>query len=101
MSQLSAALSDRVIAPAQADAGQTTSTLADVAPGCGARILDVRDDADPATARRLCDLGFRPGARVSVLRRAPMADPVVFCVAGCELAIRRAQARCIRVCVET
>lgn len=98
MSQLSTALNDRVIAPIQGLAGQTSSTLADLDPGLVARVVDVRDDAHPATARRLVDLGFVPGAEVLVIRRAPMADPVMFRVAGCEIALRRAQARCIRVC---
>ena len=36
-------------------------------------------------------------SEVTVLRRAPLADPVIFRVAGCEFALRRAQARSIRV----
>ncbi len=98
MSQLSVLLHDRRITPAEPPTGQVDSTLADLKPGSRARIVDVRDDMAPAAARRLFDLGFTPGADVMVVRRAPMADPVVFRVAGCELALRRAQARCIRVC---
>lgn len=98
MSQLSALLHDRRITPADSEAGQVDSTLADLKPGRRARIVDVRDDLAPAAARRLFDLGFTPGADVTVVRRAPMADPIVFRVAGCELALRRVQARCVRVC---
>ncbi len=76
------------------------STLADLPAGSVARIIDVCDDAQPATARRLVDLGFAPGAQVSVVRKAPLADPVIFRVAGAELALRRCQARCIYVRVE-
>jgi Fe2+ transport system protein FeoA len=32
-----------------------------------------------------------------MVRRAPMADPVVFRVAGYDVALRRVQARCIAV----
>jgi ferrous iron transport protein A len=97
MSPLSAALRERTIAPAESASDAGVCTLADLEPGATARIYHVCDDLDPATARRLVDLGFAPGARVTVVRRAPMADPVVFRVAGGELALRRRQARCISV----
>ena len=45
----------------------------------------------------MIDLGFTPGAEVQALRRAPLADPLMFRIAGYEIALRRAQARCIRV----
>ena len=99
MSLLSVALRDRAIEPSPGTVVDTLPSLADIAPGTSARIVDVRDDLDPATARRLVDLGFAPGAPVVVVRRAPMADPVVFRVAGGEVALRRRQARCIRVTV--
>ena len=53
--------------------------------------------ADPATERRLLDLGFVPGTPVEMVRRAPLRDPVVFRVAGYEIALRRAQAQHILV----
>ncbi len=77
-----------------------TTTLADLSAGSSAWVVEVCDEAQPATARRLVDLGFAPGAQVSVVRRAPLADPVIFRVAGAELALRRCQARCIQVRVE-
>ena len=75
----------------------TTTTLADLSRGARASVTGVCDEADPATARRLFDLGFAPGAEVEMVRKAPMADPVVFRVAGYDIALRRAQARCIQV----
>lgn len=68
-------------------------TLASVRVGQCAVLGAVASDVPAATARRLLDLGFVPGARVEVLRRAPMADPIVFRVADTEIALRRAQAR--------
>lgn len=65
-------------------------------PGQRVRIVDVCDEASPAIARRLFDLGFAPGVEVEMLRRAPLADPVVYRIAGYEIALRRAQARCIQ-----
>lgn len=99
MSLLSVALRDRVIAPTLGPTGSRHTSLADLMPGGSGLIVEVSDDIDPATARRLVDLGFAPGAPVSVVRRAPMADPVIFRVAGGDVALRRGQARCIRVCV--
>ncbi|WP_148616452.1 FeoA family protein [Nocardioides rubriscoriae] len=74
-----------------------TGTLAELDCGARARVTGVSGGADPATARRLVDLGFAPGAEVEMVRRAPMADPVVFRVAGYDIALRRMQARCIQV----
>ncbi|MEO6880638.1 MAG: FeoA family protein [Mycobacteriaceae bacterium] len=73
------------------------TTLADLRAGQSGLVQDVCGDIEPSTARRMVDLGFGPGAEVQVVRRAPLADPVVFRVAGYEVALRRAQARCIQV----
>lgn len=71
-------------------------TLHDLVAGVPAVVVDVRTD-DPATTRRLLDLGFVPGTPVEMVRRAPLRDPVVYRVAGYEIALRRAQAECIRI----
>lgn len=72
-------------------------TVADLRPGDRAVIARLCERADAATARRYFDLGFIPGAEVLVVRRAPMRGPVVLRVAGYEIALRRGQARCIKV----
>ncbi len=97
MSPLTATLGARLVEPCSAAAGCTATTLADVAPGCRATVLDVCAGVDPAVARRLFDLAFAPGVEVEVVRRAPMADPIVFRVAGYDIALRRAQALAVRV----
>jgi ferrous iron transport protein A len=84
----------RVTAPA---APATASSLADLTAGQTAVVSAVEHGDDPALARRLFDLGFTPGVEVQMLRRAPLADPVVFRVAGYDIALRRAQARIITV----
>ena len=101
MSMVSTHLGRRVIEAREVEAATGVCTLADLTRGQSARIVDVCDTADPATARRIFDLGFEPGSEVVVLRRAPMADPVVFRIAGYDIALRRAQARCIRVSTST
>ena len=97
MSSVTTALGARVVEPCPLGAGCTATTLADLAPGATATVMDVCAGTDPAVARRLFDLAFAPGAQVQVVRQAPMADPVVFRVAGYDIALRRAQARTIRV----
>lgn len=79
------------VSPRAVPSSQVTPTatkLSQVKPGAAAVVSGLEDVEDPTTARRLFDLGFVPGARVEVLRRAPLADPVVFAVAGYEIALR-------------
>jgi ferrous iron transport protein A len=99
MSAVSVTLSSRTIDSHDAPGCTGWTSLADLGPGNSGVIVDLCDSADPATARRLFDLGFAPGTSIEVLRRAPMADPVVYRVAGYEIALRRAQARCIQVSI--
>ena len=47
--------------------------------------LDLPEDV----ARRLMEMGFLPGSRVTAARSAPGGDPRVFRVDGSEVALRR------------
>ncbi|WP_079162270.1 FeoA family protein [Streptomyces nodosus] len=71
--------------------------LADLRPGMSGQVTDIDESVEPSTARRLFDLGFAPGAEVTVLRKAPLGDPVVFQVVEYEVALRKEQAAGIRV----
>ncbi|MGW5326987.1 FeoA family protein [Streptomyces sp. NPDC004014] len=71
--------------------------LADLRPGMSGTVIDIDESLEPSTARRLFDLGFAPGAEVTVLRKAPLGDPVVLRVAEYEVALRKAQTAGIRV----
>lgn len=42
--------------------------------------------------RRLLDLGFVPGAEVSVVRRSPFGDPTAYSVRGAVVALRQEEA---------
>jgi ferrous iron transport protein A len=48
-------------------------------------------------ARRLMELGFLPGARITAGHSAPGGDPRVFQVDGSEVALRRETARRLKV----
>ncbi|HEX2864977.1 MAG TPA: ferrous iron transport protein A [Deinococcales bacterium] len=61
-------------------------SLSQLGPGECASVLGV--ERDSPLRRRLMELGFVRGARVQVLRRAPMGDPVEVQVGGTRLALR-------------
>ena len=74
------------------------ATLMDLRRGDVA-ILD-RIDLPGDDARRLMELGFLPGTRVTAGRSAPGGDPQVFQVDGSEVALRRETARRLTVKLE-
>jgi len=43
--------------------------------------------------RRLMDLGFVPGRRVSAVQESPWGDPVAYAACGAVVALRRSDAR--------
>lgn len=67
--------------------------LDQIARGEVARITGLDADASP----RLATLGFCPGTRVSLDRRAPLGDPLIFELRGTRLALRGHDAHAIRV----
>lgn len=75
----------------------TVRTLGDLHRGQCARLIGYADNLEPSTARRLFDLGLVPGIEVTVVRRAPMRDPIIYRVGDYEIALRVAQARGIYV----
>ncbi|MCC6215815.1 MAG: ferrous iron transport protein A [Polyangiaceae bacterium] len=70
-------------------------SLADVSPGQNAVIQAV--GGQRAFRRRLLELGLLPGTAVTLVRVAPLRDPVELLVRGTSLSIRRAEAACIEV----
>jgi ferrous iron transport protein A len=80
--------------PARYD-GTIEVTLDRLEPGEGGRI--VRVDGDPSIARRLMELGLVAGTDVSVLRRAPLGDPIELAVRGVHLSLRKTEAAHIHV----
>lgn len=72
-------------------------TLADLNIGESARIGGLSPACRGAERRRLLDLGFVPGTRVSVELVGPGGNPVAYRVRGTVVALRREQARLIRL----
>jgi len=79
------------------DTGVSDVTLADLDRGQRATVVGYADQVEASTARRLFDLGLVPGIEVTVVRRAPLRDPVIFRVGDYEIALRAGQARSIQV----
>jgi ferrous iron transport protein A len=79
--------------PGDGDEGERT--LDRLAPGESGAIA--RIEGDPAIARRLMELGLVPGTTVSMVRCAPLGDPLELTVRGVHLSLRRTEARSIHV----
>lgn len=71
--------------------------LAELAPGQRATIVGMAPQAASAVASRLVQLGFRPSARIDVIRRAPLGDPTVYRVQDTELCLRRREALLVEI----
>lgn len=72
-----------------------TQTLENLPQGARARVVAVRGSG--AVARRLMEMGLVPGAPVSVVRAAPLGDPLEVRVRNYHLALRRSEAQTIEV----
>jgi ferrous iron transport protein A len=75
-----------------------SATLVDLHRG-DAAILD-RIDLPTDDARRLMELGFLPGTRITAGFSAPGGDPRVFQVDGSEIALRRETAKRLKVTID-
>jgi len=69
--------------------------LGDLPSGSRAQVVEIRGGGKHQ--RRLLDMGFVPGAAVSVMREAPLGDPVEYGVKGTAVALRRVEANTILV----
>lgn len=74
------------------------STLVELDRGDAATLESI--DLPSEEARRLMELGFLPGARITAGLSAPGGDPRVFQVDGSEIALRRETARHLTVRTE-
>ncbi|MFO0942998.1 MAG: ferrous iron transport protein A [Pirellulales bacterium] len=70
-------------------------TLADIAPGKSARVIDVTGDDN--LAARIMEMGIYEGELVKVVGIAPLGDPMDLEVQGYRLSLRKAEAKRITV----
>lgn len=74
---------------------QLQTTLDHLSIGESATILSLSFPA--AKRRRMLDLGFLPGAKVTALLESPWHDPVAYGIAGAVVALRHEDARLITI----
>ena len=63
--------------------------------GEGGIILSVV--AEPAMKLHLMELGFVPGSPITFLMSTPFGDPNIYALRGTSIALRKSEAKCIRV----
>ncbi len=51
--------------------------------------------------RRLFDMGITPGAEVFLRKKAPLGDPIEITLRGYELTLRKTEAACVKVEVQS
>jgi Fe2+ transport system protein FeoA len=69
-------------------------TLDDLSPGQQGTVTGFTSDDPPS---RILEMGLLPGTSVTVVRLAPMGDPIDLKVRGYHLSIRRQEARQIEI----
>ncbi len=69
-------------------------TLRDIDLGRSATVAGFTSDAP---ARRLLEMGFVPGTKVTALRAAPLGDPIEYAVMGGRVAMRQTDAASILI----
>lgn len=70
-------------------------TLDQVTPGMSVRVLKVGSKGP--FRRRIMDMGITPGVEVSVIKVAPLGDPMEVNVRGYSLSLRKDETREINV----
>lgn len=66
-----------------------------IEPGFSYKIKSLSKNGDPTFRKRLMSMGFIPGARFSVLRIAPLGDPIQISVHGYSLSLRASDLGCL------
>ncbi len=73
----------------------TTTTLDTLRPGdCG--VVHTLTGSGPLI-QRLAEMGMVPGAQCTVVRFAPLGDPMEIVLDGYHLSLRKTEARCVCV----
>jgi ferrous iron transport protein A len=88
-------LSGNNLSQAGPEAATVLASLTDLRRGDAAILEGI--DLPGEDARRLMELGFLPGTRITAGLSAPGGDPQVFQVDGSEIALRRETARRVKI----
>jgi ferrous iron transport protein A len=83
-----------LLAPDNAGAAEGM-TLDRLVPGQAGVVLKV--EAEPALRLHLMELGFVGGSPVAFLMSTPFGDPNIYSLRGTSIALRKSEAKCIRV----
>lgn len=73
----------------------TAGTLANLGLGQAARVAEITGGG--AVALRLLEMGLTPGTRVSLVKRAPLGDPIELSLRGYHISLRLAEAARVEV----
>ena len=71
------------------------TTLDRLRPGQAGVVVKV--DAEPALKLHLMELGFVAGSPIAFLMSTPFGDPNIYALRGTSIALRKSEAKCIRV----
>ncbi|MES9903605.1 MAG: FeoA family protein [Sedimenticola sp.] len=69
----------------------SSTILSTLKPGEKGKIIRV--DGESELKRRLATLGFRCGATVGVLYSALLGDPKTYLICGCQVSLRKSEAK--------
>lgn len=83
---------DAALAAESATAGVSLDSLK---PGQVGTVL--RIEAEPVLKLHLMELGFVTGSPIVFLMSTPFGDPNIYSLRGTSIALRKSEARCIRV----
>jgi ferrous iron transport protein A len=82
--------------PTRDNAAEAEGTTLDrLTPGQAGVVLKV--EAEPALRLHLMELGFVGGSPVAFLMSTPFGDPNIYSLRGTSIALRKSEAKCIRV----
>jgi ferrous iron transport protein A len=71
------------------------TTLDTLKPGSIAKVVHIKGRGP--TRRRILEMGMVPGVEVTIVRMAPLGDPVEFTIKGYNLSLRKSEASLIVV----
>ena len=79
------------------EALQTDTRLSELAYGEEAEILGIDESCKGEVRRRLLDLGFVRGTKITVQNISPLSNPVAYSLRNTLIALRNEQAACILI----